>query len=551
MGEEPAWDSAVESLLVGSDPSWNSPERPSNDVEEIPASQDICGLGYLEYCENIQEEGGAFYQIGSDLFVVNGWDPNKKVSKPSWFHVQRSTIGDVDVGVCQCPLSPPDGECVHQQFLCENGEELFPLDTTFANRDADVVLFSRQELQEGLFLNHFSSPSPNLRSLSGRVIVTYTGDDSGSGQWLCTKDSSTGGCSHLSRYRDLLQKLVRVDPTATDDSVGDGCSIDYAVPRVRRAALERKPVSYLQIFPPPWASLATDPTLYERPPALENTPDRLRLTPSSTCCCSEPRRRYIGPDGRDLGIFNYNNRKLFMHDLLDEYTSAYTSSETPFSAWVTVLNRRYELHSGRSEHPFVTAEVFRAVWFSFVGLQYLDGSMMCPQCSPSPENTIWDGVTLAFNRKHLLPSLEPPTVSQPDSTERSTTRYLPGQQLVANRKLRRLVRCMITGPPLTAARISATVAPRVGTENGRDRDADDEDEDDEEEEDEVEERAVAKTQREMLERLNAIPGAVAGLSHVCPGLGALFESKFGGMSVMQGKGAADVYRCFFFQLKSQ
>jgi hypothetical protein len=81
MGEEPAWDSAVESLLVGSDPSWNSPERPSNDVEEIPASQDIRGLGYLEYCENIQEEGGAFYQIGSDLFVVNGWDPNKKVSK--------------------------------------------------------------------------------------------------------------------------------------------------------------------------------------------------------------------------------------------------------------------------------------------------------------------------------------------------------------------------------------------------------------------------------------------------------------------------------------
>ncbi|KAJ7870818.1 hypothetical protein B0H14DRAFT_2345562, partial [Mycena olivaceomarginata] len=332
-------------------------------------------------------------------------------------------------------------------------------------------------------------------------------------------------------------------------------------------------VSYLQIAPPPWASLATDPTLYEHPPAWENTPDRLRLSPSSTCCCSEPRRqynpvlpvfhvqctvyglfrawqcpielqscsnprcnhRYIGPDGRDLGIFNYNNRKLFTHNLLDEYTSAYTSSEMPFSAWVTVLNRRYELHSGQSEHPFVTAEVFRAVWFSFVGLQYLDSSTICPQCGASPENTIWDGVTLAFNRKHLLPSLELPTVSQPDSTERSTTQYLPGQQLVTNRKLQRLVRCMITGPPLTATH-------------------------DDEEEDEVEgvsqkqtraERVVAKTQQEMLERLNVIPGVVAGLSHVCPGLGALFESKFGGMSVMQGKGAADVYRCSFFQITAE
>ncbi|KAJ7838624.1 hypothetical protein B0H14DRAFT_2588463 [Mycena olivaceomarginata] len=538
MGDEPAWDSAVESLLVGGDPSWNSPERPSNNAEEIPASPDICGLGYLEYCKNIQEEGGGFYQIGSDLFVVNGWDAKKKLSKPSWFHVQRSTIGDVDVVVCQCPLSRPDGD-----------------------RDAGVVLFSRQELQEGLFLNHFSSPSPNSRSLSGRVIVTYTGDDSGSAPGDARTSHNAEICSKSSL------EWIPLQPT---DSVGDGSSIDYAVPRVRRAALDRKPVSYLQIAPPPWASLVTDPTLYERPPAWENTPDRLwslsqfylLLFRTAASSCSNPRcnHRYIGPDGRDLGIFNYNNRKLFTHDLLDEYTSAYTSSETPFSAWVTVLNRRYELHSGQSEHPFVTAEVFRAVWFSFVGLQYLDGSMMCPQCGPSPENTIWDGVTLAFNRKHLLPSLEPPTVSQADSTERSTTRYLPGQQLVANQKLRRLVRCVITGPPLTAARISATVAPRVGAENGRDRDADDDDEDDDEEEDEVEgesqkqtraERAVAKTQREMLERLNAIPGAVAGLSHVCPGLGAPFESKFGGMSVMQGKGAADVYRCFFFQLKSQ
>jgi hypothetical protein len=212
--------------------------------------------------------------------------------------------------------------------------------------------------------------------------------------------------------------------------------------------------------------------------------------------------RYIGPDRRDLGIFNYNNQKLFTHDLLDEYTSAYTSSETPFSAWVTVLNWRYELHSGQSEHLFVMAEVFRAVWFSFIGLQYLDSSMMCPQCDPSPENTIWDGITLAFNRKHLLPSLEPPAASQPDSTERSTTQYLLGQQLDTNRKLWQLVCCVIMGPLLTATCISATVAPRVGAENGRDRDADDKDEDNDKEEDKVEgesqkqiraERVVAKT----------------------------------------------------------
>ncbi|KAJ7829970.1 hypothetical protein B0H14DRAFT_3088025 [Mycena olivaceomarginata] len=205
-------------------------------------------------------------------------------------------------------------------------------------------------------------------------------------------------------------------------------------------------VSYLPISPLPWAALESDPSLYERTVALEDLPDALCLSELSSCCCSQLCHLYnpaqpilqmqcavyglfrawdttielqVCPNKQ--GIFNYNNRKLFSHDLLDEYTSVYTSSETPFSAWVSVVARRYELHSGSMEHPFVTAEVFRAVWFAYVKLQYLDGSMQCPRCGPSPDNTIWDGVTLAFNRKHLLPSLGPPTMPQPESIERSTT----------------------------------------------------------------------------------------------------------------------------------
>ncbi|KAJ7865211.1 hypothetical protein B0H13DRAFT_1637217, partial [Mycena leptocephala] len=58
--------------------------------------------------------------------------------------------------------------------------------------------------------------------------VEYTGDDTGSGRWLCTKDSNTSTCAHISKCRDMLQKLVLVDPTATDNAIGDGCSIDYS-----------------------------------------------------------------------------------------------------------------------------------------------------------------------------------------------------------------------------------------------------------------------------------------------------------------------------------
>ena len=60
--------------------------------------------------------------------------------------------------------------------------------------------------------------------------------------------------------------------------------------------------------------------------------------------CPPNRRRHVGPDCRTLGLFNYNNRILLTHDLLDDYTMAYTSSETPFVAWVGVVSRRYTRH---------------------------------------------------------------------------------------------------------------------------------------------------------------------------------------------------------------
>ncbi|KAF7361174.1 CxC4 domain-containing protein [Mycena sanguinolenta] len=216
MSEEgPAWDSAAEALLTGNDPVWNSPERPSNeDVDEQTQGQR--GMGYLEYCENIQEEGGAFYQIGSDLFVVNGWDPQRKISKASWFHVQRTTIAR---------------NVSTNSFFAITATNCFPWTPVSPAVLQMPCCFSRQELDEGVFTNHFSSPSPNSRSLNGRVIVVYTGDDTGTGQWLCMKDSSNQGCWHISTCRDLLQKLIRVDPAATDETVVDGSSIDYSVPR--------------------------------------------------------------------------------------------------------------------------------------------------------------------------------------------------------------------------------------------------------------------------------------------------------------------------------
>ncbi|KAJ7693704.1 hypothetical protein B0H17DRAFT_932671 [Mycena rosella] len=561
--------------------------RDDSDTE-IPrveaGSGSVNPVGYEDYAEAIIQEGGAFFQIGQDLFIANAWDPRTKTCKSSWYHLQRTTIGDSCVIVCRCPLAKPDSPCVHEKFLSEYGREMFEDDFILTGGSEDVVLFSRQETTPDCFLNYFSSPSLNSRALNGRTIVTYEGNDTGGGTWSCAKDASALTCVHISQSRHMLQKLVQTDPSARDLN-------KTKVPNSRRAAKDNKSVSHLPISPPTWASLPSDPVDYVPAMPLRESPGVIPLIQTSSCCCSNPRHFYapelplkrqacviyglyqfweaeievqncsrcthrlVGPDCRELGFFNYNNRKLFSHDLLDEYTSAYTSSETPFSAWVSVLSRRYDIHSSGGQ-KFVTADMFRAVWFSYVQLMHLEGDMSCPRCGPNPENTIWDGVTLAFNRKHLLRTLEPPTTSQVGSVERDKTRYTPGQQLIPDRRVRKLVRKVITG---------STLSLGIGVETER-MDEEEDEEDDEDEDEDVEdgreanirggqgsrkERAVNRARAEILERLEAIPLALEGLSRLDPDLGALFDQHFGEQSVVQRITPPEVYRRLFNQLSAE
>ncbi len=83
-------------------------------------------------------------------------------------------------------------------------------------------------MNETGYLNYFSCPSLNKRGLGGRVIVTYEGEDEGTGRWNCRKDPS-GLCFHLGTCRQQFSKLVQRNPNAEgswnsqigDDSAGE------------------------------------------------------------------------------------------------------------------------------------------------------------------------------------------------------------------------------------------------------------------------------------------------------------------------------------------
>jgi hypothetical protein len=146
---------------------------------------------------------------------------------------------------------------------------------------------------------------------------------------------------------------------------------------------------------------------------------------------------------------------LFTHELLDEYTSAYTSSETPFTAWCTVVGRRY---AGKIEFPM--EKLFRSAWFAYSRLQLLDADMTCKICGPTPETVIWDGVTVAFGQKHLLDTLRPPTVTDVLSPVREKVVYNPRQEFLIDKNMRKKLRTIATAKPLSL---------RMGEEGGRQR----------------------------------------------------------------------------------
>ena len=238
-------------------------------------------------------------------------------------------------------------------------------------------------------------------------------------------------------------------------------------------------ILHCPILPPNWASLPSDPNLYNRVPPVKEVSELIVLDVNSQCVstmgyetlCSTtskqcivytlstahtatiklqsclkcaPHHRSIKPNSRSIGLFNLNNNILFSHDLLDEYMSMFTSSKTPFVAWVTTVQRCYDLN--QSLFRFVAAHTFWSAWFTYTHLQCFEGDMLCPQCGPSPEDVIWDGVTLAFSKRHLLDSIQPPT---------TTSGLHSPQQLIESKMLQKQIQLVLKGPTVCEYEVAA------------------------------------------------------------------------------------------------
>jgi hypothetical protein len=206
-------------------------------------------------------------------------------------------------------------------------------------------------------------------------------------------------------------------------------------------------ISYLPIAPPAWLQINGDelkgrpfhggvylPEIFSLGNAircscgstalhgLESTITELIIFTSTTairksietsyCVACRYTKGRIGPDLGEFGLFNWNNRYAFSHELMNNYTSEFTTSITPFFAFHQTIVNTYLCEE--SPDPFVSLHVFCSAWFAFIRLQQLETSMQCSRCGPTPQIIIADGVSISFPR-HKVTGLKPPT-----STDSST-----------------------------------------------------------------------------------------------------------------------------------
>ncbi|TEB36924.1 hypothetical protein FA13DRAFT_1622395, partial [Coprinellus micaceus] len=415
------------------------------------------------------------------------------------------------------------------------------------------------------------------------AIVCYEGTDSGHGAWTCAKDSSASTCHHIRLARAFMQQNFGMEGVPEDTGVR---GTQYDTSRVR-SPRRTKPVSHLSRPPPIWACVNDeeralgryDPSRardFQNPIPLEDTDscvcarDEAVCSPFSntteeTCTiygmtrawvgkvtlqrCSICKTRTIGPDGRSLGLFNWNNRILVAEDLLDDYTSACLSSETPFSAFSTHTTRRYQTH--RSPIPFLPEKTFLAIWFGFIELVDVNirNKDMCSKCGPTPATTIWDGVSLAFRREHVKTSLEPPTVITDDPPIRSNVNYVREQQCISDKTLRQLLRKVIAGPSLFK-NPSPTVNLTV-TDDAANLSSEDEFGALPDDAQSFKPGTQAKARKDIEDRVSAIPGLCSQLEGLNGSLGALFARWFGMAAVCARREPPNPYQRFFVQIAAE
>ncbi|EJD39476.1 hypothetical protein AURDEDRAFT_71151, partial [Auricularia subglabra TFB-10046 SS5] len=123
--------------------------------------------------------------------------------------------------------------------------------------------------------------------------------------------------------------------------------------------------------------------------------------------CPARFQQHAGPDLNVLGLYNYNNKRVVSHNLLNQFSAMFTRTEVAFDAFADIVGRQY-LDAGCAV-PFMSPGVFLPTWFGFVRLQAIEHTFECMECGTDPEVLVADGLSAGFDLKQICDTLRPPT----------------------------------------------------------------------------------------------------------------------------------------------
>ena len=329
------------------------------------------------------------------------------------------------------------------RFVERFGIELLPDPIIPEGEDPGCFFFSGQIGQEGfvLYFSVSTKSGSDRRHSQKRTIVKFTKETQTWKCKSCPKETYicilisinllNRDCEHITASKQEANDLHLLNEENT------GGPLLFLSGRLK---LTTRPISYLPIPPPTWAQLPGEP--FEQPFHHGiHLPERFLLNPRARCSCGSSegvsrsiddivifasstaiirqiettycphcsnKRGRVGPDLGEFGVFNWNNRLAFAHELFNNYTSQFTNSITPFFSFHQTIVNIYM--SEQSPQPFASFHIFLSAYFAFLRLQQLETDMRCTYCKDNPKAVLADGVSIGFPR-HRVMGLWPPTCS--------------------------------------------------------------------------------------------------------------------------------------------
>ncbi|KAF8461833.1 hypothetical protein JB92DRAFT_3136976 [Gautieria morchelliformis] len=447
-----------------------APAEGSASVDEpvgSPVPADGEDRAWAVFVSAISNRGVGVYPVSPTLFLVQGWDPRHTKTMGRWYHLQRAYIGEEIAIACQCPLGP--SQCFHATWVRSMADPgpgphgahgaVVPILSLYVSNaltdrrptgpEVTLVLRDTSCVPHN---NMFSVSAGFAGGMKGRAVVTYQGDDTGSGAWECLSHPSNTKCAHIARAQGHLLSLPmrdRMGPAharTSDAFAGPSPTTDPRLPPADPNIQAAEPrgrhetsVSYQPVPLPLWACLPEE--------AYNDSVSGPRLThPTNMLLGTSPRCTWhpdasVSPRKEDIKCIPSTIYTLTgtIPSVMEMSTPVLTHSPKHLLAagWVGI-RRRYQTRG--SVKPFISDDLFRNAWFAYFHLQPWTSPKTCPICGPSPSTTIWDGITLAYSKKHLLPSLQPPTLITPEAPQRPSRRYESAQAPLKDKKMRQDLR---------------------------------------------------------------------------------------------------------------